>query len=361
MRAKILIVDDSSTDRMMITEMLSEYEIVTASDGLEAIQLVYEIPNIDLMILDLNMPNLDGFQVLQKFQQEGQYAKIKTIILTNSYEIDNEIKGLQMGAVDYIRKPINMSALSVRIKTHLKLKEAQRLIEKDKSELEYLVKKRTQEFEYTRDITIHALIGLLEIRNIESSHHTIRTQKMMQLLCEHMKEKIEYKRILTDYSIKELVATTPLHDIGKVGIPDCILLKPGKLTPEEFELMKQHVNYGVKALKNELYCEEDVPDFIKIALDIVRTHHEKYDGSGYPLGLSGERIPLFGRLMAIIDVYDALINKRVYKPAYNHSYCMEYIQNESGKHFDPKIVTAFTEIQQKIYEVYKEDQEKIVI
>ncbi|MDK2809044.1 MAG: cyclic di-GMP phosphodiesterase [Clostridiales bacterium] len=356
MKAKILIVDDSSTDRMMIASMLEDYEVFTAADGIEAMEILHQVEP-DLMILDLNMPRMDGFAVLKKLQEKTDYQGIKTIILTNSDEIESEILGLKMGAVDYIRKPINIAALSVRILIHLKLKESQKIIEQDKEELEELVKVRTQELERTRDITIHALIGLLEVRNIESSNHTIRTQKLMKLLCEHLKTKEKYQNLLTEHCIQQLVATTPLHDIGKVGIPDDILLKPGRLSEEEFERMKQHVDYGVRALKNALYCEDEMPDFIKTAIDIVQSHHEKYDGSGYPRGLAGEDIPLFGRLMSIIDVYDAMVNKRVYKPAYEHLDCLDYIQSHRGSHFDPEIVDAFTEIWEQVLEVYKKDQE----
>lgn len=182
----------------------------------------------------------------------------------------------------------------------------------------------------------------------------------MKMLCEHLKKKKEYKNILTDHYIKELVTTTPLHDIGKVGIPDNILLKPGKLTTEEYEIMKNHVNYGVKALENDLYDDEHIPSFIKTAIEIVGAHHEKYDGTGYPLGLVGESIPLPGRLMAIIDVYDALMSERVYKPAYGFSYTIEYIKKESGKHFDPKIVEGFLEIKDEILEISKRYVQELV-
>lgn len=357
MRTKILIVDDSTIDTMIISDMLKDCEILKARDGLIAMQLIEDTPDIDLIILDLNMPKMNGFQVLTALNTDPKYRKIKTIILTNSDEIDNEIKGLEMGALDYIRKPVSIASLRVRINIHLKLHEAQRIIEQDNEKLDALIIERTRELEVTRDITIHALVGLLEVRNLESSNHTVRTKKIMKLLCEHLQTKLEYKDLLVDDYINELVTTTPLHDIGKVGIPDSILLKPGKLTVEEFEIMKHHVNYGVNALKDELRSDEEVPSFIKTAIEIISTHHERYDGTGYPLGRSGESIPLPGRLMAIIDVYDALMNKRVYKPAYDHSFAMEYIQNERGKHFDPAIVESFFEIQDKILEVSKQYQQ----
>lgn len=220
--------------------------------------------------------------------------------------------------------------------------------------LNTMVLKKTIELIATRDITIHALISLLEVRDIESSNHTIRTQRMMETLCEHLKTKELYQQQLSHVYIDELVTTTPLHDIGKVGIPDKILLKPDKLTPEEFEIMKKHVDFGVEALRNEAYCDQDIPSFIKTAIQIVSAHHERYDGTGYPLGLAGEKIPLPGRLMAIIDVYDALMSKRVYKPSYEHKEAIEMIKSEIGSHFDPYIANSFLEIEDKIYQIWRQ-------
>jgi len=351
MSTKILIVDDSTTDRLIISTMLADYHTLTACDGLDAMALIEKNPDIDLVILDLNMPRMNGFEVLEAMQENPEFRKIRTIILTNYDEIDNEVKGLELGAVDYIRKPLNIQSLLIRINIHIKLKQVQKMIEQDNERLDAMVLKKTREVAATRDITIQALAGLLEVRNVESSRHTIRTQSIMKILCDHLKMKDKYKDILTEAYVKELVTTTPLHDIGKVGIPDNILLKPGRLTDDEFTIMKKHVNYGVNALQNEIYCDEDVPSFIKTAMEIVGAHHEKYDGTGYPNGLSGGAIPLPGRLMAIIDVYDALTSKRIYKPAYDFDYSIDLIISESGKHFDPDIVVGFLEIKEQVAEI----------
>lgn len=351
MNTKILVVDDSVTDRLIISTMLTDYETLTACDGLEAMELIAQNPDIDLVILDLNMPRMNGFEVLEAIHKNPEYQQIRTIILTNYDEIDNEVKGLELGAVDYIRKPLNIESLLIRINIHIKLKRVQKMIEEENERLDAMVLKKTREVAATRDITIQALLGLLEVRNVESSKHTIRTQLIMKVLCDHLRKKDKYKNILTEAYFQELVTTTPLHDIGKVGIPDNILLKPGKLTADEFTVMKKHVNYGVDALQNELYSGEDVPSFIKTAMEIVGTHHEKFDGTGYPMGLKGEEIPLPGRLMAIIDVYDALTSERVYKPAYDFDYSIDLIKSESGKHFDPDIVAGFLEIQECIIEI----------
>ncbi|PKM49937.1 MAG: two-component system response regulator [Firmicutes bacterium HGW-Firmicutes-7] len=353
MNAKILIVDDSKTDRMIISNILSECELICACDGLEAMEEIKNNLDLDLIILDLNMPNMNGFEVLEALNSDPIYNKLITLILTNYDETENEIRGLDLGAVDYIRKPLNIESLRKRIEVHLNLRSARRSIEQDNQHLEETVSKRTRELVITRDITIQALIGLLEARNLESSNHTKRTQWMIKVLCEHLRNKSPYTEIFTEEYITEIFKTAPLHDIGKVGIPDNILLKPGKLNQEEFEIMKKHTTYGVEALSHDL-GNGYVPTFIQTAIEIAGTHHERFDGSGYPVGLKGKSIPLPGRLMTIVDVYDAITSKRVYKPAFDHDYAIDVIRSESGKQFDPEIVTAFMEIEREIHAISRQ-------
>ena len=348
---KILVVDDSKTDRLIVKNMLSDYQVITAADGIEALEMLDFHQDIDLLILDLDMPRMNGFELLERMKVNPEYSKVRTIILTNYDEIDNEVRGLSLGAVDYIRKPLNIESLRIRIDIHLRLKNAQKLIESDNERLDGMVAQKTAELVTVRDVTIHALVGLLEVRNIESGNHTVRTQKMMKALCNHLKTKKEYRELLTDTYIKEIVATTPLHDIGKVGIPDHILLKPGKLTQDEFTIMKKHVDYGITALKDEIHGDEEIPSFIKTAISIIGNHHERYNGNGYPKGLKGKEIPLEGRLMGIIDVYDALMNKRVYKPSFEFSETINIMEKEKGEHFDPEILEAFFEIKEEIAEI----------
>lgn len=352
MNTKILVVDDSATDRMIISNILSDCELYTASDGIEAMDILHT-QIIDIIILDINMPRMNGFEVLKILREDPELCKIATLILTNYDESENEIKGLELGAVDYVRKPLNIESLRKRIEIHSNIRHAQKLIECRNNTLEEMVQERTEELVLTRDITINALIGLLEVRNIESSNHTKRTQNMIRKLCEYLSEKPKYKDILTKDYINELYNTAPLHDIGKVGIPDCILLKPGKLNEEEFQIMKKHTTYGVEALSYSLKTGK-IPSFIKTAIEVAGTHHERYDGSGYPKGLKGMEIPLAGRLMAIVDVYDALTSKRVYKPAFLHQDSLDIIENERGKQFDPELVTAFMEIEQEILNISKD-------
>ncbi|MBP1754598.1 MAG: putative cyclic di-GMP phosphodiesterase [Firmicutes bacterium] len=351
MDTKILIVDDSATDRLIISNILSDCEIYNACDGLEAMEFLGS-NEVDIIILDLNMPRMSGFEVLEVLRNNPKLSKIATLILTNYDETENEVKGLSLGAVDYIRKPLNIDSLRKRIEVHSNICMEQKKIEFANRTLEGIVRERTEELILTRDTTIHALIGLLEVRNIESCNHTRRTQSMLRKLCEHLSEKDQFKDILTRNYIDELVNTSPLHDIGKVGIPDGILLKPGKLDTDEFEIMKKHTTFGVEALSYGLK-ENKVPSFIRTAIEVAGTHHERFDGSGYPYGIAGYEIPLAGRLMAIVDVYDALTSERVYKQAYEHEYAMEIIRNESGKHFDPELVVALQEIEQQIISISK--------
>lgn len=350
MNATILIVDDSKTDMMLIKNMLFDYNLLMAYDGMEAMDVIDNISNIDLMILDLNMPRMDGFEVLETMLKRPISKRIPTVILTNFDEVENEVKGLNLGAVDYIRKPLNMQSVRKRVEIHMNLRRALKTVEEHNQELEESVYSRTRELVLTRDITIHALIGLLEVRNLESSNHTVRTQLMMKMLCEHLKNKPRYVHVLKDEYIKELVQTAPLHDIGKVGIPDNVLLKPGAFDADEYEIMKKHTFYGVEALSVGSKLGQNA-GFINTAIEIVANHHEKWDGTGYPSGLIGEDIPLPGRLMALIDVYDALTNKRVYKEAFTHEYAMAIMIEERGKHFDPNLLDAFIEIESEIRQI----------
>ncbi len=365
MGARILVVDDSRTDMLIIKSILHDYDLQLAYDGIEAIGMMNQDPTLELVILDLNMPRMDGFEVLKVMRDDPAYKHLVTLILTNHDETENEIRGLDLGAMDYIRKPLNMESLRKRIEIHLRLKKAQKSIEQNNAQLEIMVDERTRELVATRDITIQALVGLLEVRNIESSNHSLRTQWMMKVLCEQLRISGKFTWLLNDDYITELFNTAPLHDIGKVGIPDHILLKPGKLTVPEFEIMKQHTTHGVEALSKSLKVE-NAASFIMTAIEIVGTHHERYDGTGYPKGLKGDDIPLSGRLMAIIDVYDALTSKRVYKSAISHEESLAIIVSERGKQFDPVIVDTFIEAANDIhaiscqYEQHIQAEEEIV-
>lgn len=348
--SKILIVEDSQVDQMIIQDILHDFECISAYDGIEAFEMLEKHNDIYMIILDLNMPRMDGFEVLEKLKSDYTDYDVSVIILTNYEEIENEIRGLELGAVDYIRKPLNSKSLLKRIEVHLNLIHVRNEIRDYNQQLEEKVRIRTRELEHSRDITVNALLGLLEVRDLESSNHTKRTQLMMHAFASHLATKPEYTALLSPDFINTLSKTAPLHDIGKVGVRDQILLKPGKLTKDEYQIMKEHVRFGVEALTMQLGAEY-ADDFVHTAVDLIGAHHEKFDGSGYPNGRKGKDIPLAGRLMAIIDVYDALTSKRVYKEAYDHTFARNILIDEKGKHFDPDLVDAFLEIEEAILSI----------
>ncbi len=348
--ARILVVDDSRTDILLIRQLLPTYDILSAENGQEALAILSCEQDISLMILDLNMPVMDGFQVLKAMQSHPEFQSVSTLILTNHDEIGNEIRGLELGAVDFIRKPLNMESLQKRIEIHMNLKKAQRGVEQYNRQLEERIIQRTHELADTRDMTIHALLGLLEVRNIESSNHALRTKCMMEILCGRLHRNPKFSAALTESLTQDFIDTAPLHDIGKVGIPDRILLKPGKLTPAEYDIMKLHVQYGVDALERGL-MKGRTSSFIHVAIDIVGCHHERFDGTGYPIGLQGDKIPLGGRMMAVIDVYDALTNRRIYKPAMPHEEGCAVILAGSGTQFDPDVLAAFLDAAPDMWQI----------
>jgi putative two-component system response regulator len=259
-------------------------------------------------------------------------------------EVEDETKGLGLGAIDYLTKPISPPIVQARVKNHLELKIAKEELEQQNEILEIKVQERTRELALTQDVTIFTLASLAETRDPETGGHIRRTQNYVKALAEHIRRRPEYQDHLTLRDIDLLYKSAPLHDVGKVGVPDAILLKPGKLTDEEFGLMKKHCEYGRDALaKAEEYLGPT--SFLNYAKEIAYTHHEKWDGSGYPQRLKGDGIPLSGRLMAIADVYDALISKRVYKPPFPHVKAVAILAEGRGSHFDPNLIDAFMEIE----------------
>jgi len=347
---KVLVVDDSSSYRLIISSILNDYELVMAEDGVEALEMLEFHPDVDIMILDLKMPRMNGFEVLSHMKESTINEELTIIILTNVDEIDSEINGLDQGAVDYIRKPINAESLLKRIEVHSKLIRARKEISYQNQMLEERVLQRTKQLEISRKLTIDALIGLLEIRDVESSNHGKRTQCIMKVLGEQLLKDSSYSRDLSSEWIAEIYKTAPLHDIGKVGVADKILLKPGKLTSDEYELMKDHVRHGAEALRRNIVEYESIP-YVCTALHIIEDHHERFDGNGYPEGKKGSDISIEGRMMGIVDVYDALLNKRVYKEAYGHERSMDIIKAERGKHFDPVIMDAFLKVEDEIIKI----------
>ena len=266
------------------------------------------------------------------------------IFITAKTTVEDEQKGFEIGAVDYITKPISPPIVLERVKTHLTLKQAQDFLKQQNQILEEKVIERTEKMENLQDVVMVAMGSLAESRDPETGNHIRRTQNYVRALAEKLAELPKFRDFLTPETITSLYKSAPLHDIGKVGVPDHILLKPGKLTDEEFEEMKKHTVYGYEAIIAAEDTIEGGGQFLHFAKEIALSHQEKWDGSGYPEALKGEDIPISARLMAIADVYDALISKRVYKPAFSHEKAVQIITEGSGKHFDPIMIESFTEI-----------------
>ena len=334
----ILLVDDNTTNLQVLREALDGqgYKLLVAKSGQRALAIAHKAMP-DLILLDIMMPGMDGYQVCAKLKEEEKTAGIPVIFITAMTAEEDEARGLALGAVDYITKPINPELVRARVQNHLELK-------RHRDRLEELVKKRTRQLELTQAVLIEGLATLAECRDPETGGHIKRTQNYVKALAMKLKDHPRFRDALTDETIELLYLSTPLHDVGKVGVRDHILLKQGKLTEEEFEEMKKHTVVGHDTLR---MIEQKLGQstFLKCAREIAYSHQEKLDGTGYPLGLKGEEIPIAGRLMALADVYDALISKRVYKPPLSHEEAVGIIAKGKGGHFDPDVVDAFLELE----------------
>ncbi len=333
----ILVVDDTPENIDVLVGVLkSEYKVKAALNGEKAINIVKGGSPPDLILLDIMMPEMNGYQVAQVLKNDPVTRDIPIIFVTAMNEMEDEKKGLELGAVDYLTKPISPPIVKARVHNQMELK-------MHRDNLEGLVALRTKELEMTREVTIFSLAALAETRDNETGGHIIRTQRYVRALALALKTHPAFSELLNDETINLLYKSAPLHDIGKVGVPDAVLLKPGKLTDDEFKIMKTHTNLGQGTIIRAEEAMEDrrISEFLRLARHIAHTHHEKWDGTGYPQGLSGDDIPFAGRIMAVADVYDALISKRVYKPPFTHAKARDILQEDSGTHFDPRIIEAF--------------------
>lgn len=352
----VLVVDDTPENLSLMSDLLREhYRVKVATNGERALRIAGGADAPDLIMLDVMMPDMDGYEVCKRLKEQDNTRDIPIIFLTARTDPADEKIGLELGAVDFITKPISPPLVQARVRNHLMLKTHADFL-KDKAEwLEAEVQSRTRDVQRIKDVTIIAMASLAETRDNETGNHIRRTQNYVKALAEHLSRQEQFAETLDDETIDLLYRSAPLHDIGKVGIPDSILLKPGRHTPEEFEIMKTHAVLGAEAIMEaEKVLDDSETSFLRYAREIAQNHHEKWDGSGYPAGLKGEEIPLSGRLMAVADVYDALISKRVYKPAFSHDDAVAYIRDGRGGHFDPAIVDAFLEIADRFREIARE-------
>jgi putative two-component system response regulator len=338
----LLVVDDVPANLTVLHELLApQHRVRVAKSGPRALQLARTHPVPDLILLDVMMPGMDGFEVLARLREDPLTSAIPVIFVTAREDAHDEERGLDLGAADYITKPYNPIVVLARVRTQLELQRARRVLADQNSALEHEVARRMTENERIQDITIHALARLAEKRDGDTGNHLRRTQEYVRLLAKQLQATGGESHRLTDADIDALAKSAPLHDIGKVAIPDHILLKPGRLTPEEWDVMRTHAREGRHALEQaELDLGAPVP-FLRFAKEIAERHHEHWDGTGYPDGLAGERIPLSARLMALADVFDALSCARVYKSAMPTAVARNVIVSKRGLQFDPAVVDAF--------------------
>ena len=344
-RPTVLVVDDTAENLQLMHGLLREqYRVRLAINGAIALTLAAMEPLPDLILLDIMMPGLSGFEVCRRLKRDPLTRAIPVIFLTAmDQEIDQE-EGFRCGCVDYITKPIAPPLVMARVATHIALKQTRDRLADTNANLRREVERQTREVQRVQEVTIMAMASLAETRDNETGMHLRRTQQYVRALAEDLQHRSPYGDQLDDTAIELITKSAPLHDIGKVGIPDGILLKPGKLTADEFEVMKTHTVIGARIIASAEEGLAAPSSFLRFARDIAHHHHENWDGSGYPDGLAGEAIPLSARLMAVADVYDALICQRVYKRPMSHADALAFITQQAGRKFDPLLVEAFTRL-----------------
>lgn len=342
----LLVVDDTPDNLFLMKNLLQDhYRVKIAATGAQALRIAESAAPPDMILLDIMMPGMDGYEVCRQLKQSPRTVGIPVIFLTARSEVEDEEKGLLLGAVDYITKPISPSIVLARVKNHLALKIMDDFLRDQNHFLEREVAKRLLEVTAVQDVTILAMASLAETRDLDTGNHLRRTQFYIKALAEKLRDHPRFSAFLTPATIHAIFKSAPLHDIGKVGIPDHILLKPGRLEPSEFEIMKTHTTLGYNAILNAERALGKPVEFLSYAMNIALSHQEKWDGSGYPQGLAGDAIPIAARLMAVADVYDALICKRVYKKAMSHEAAVNIMREGRGTHFDADMLDAFIAIQ----------------
>ncbi len=330
-KSRILIVDDVPMNILVLNEALKEdYTVVQAENGPKALEVAQSAEPPDLILLDVMMPGMSGFEVCSILKKNIATRKIPVIFVTAMGEVEDETKGFVVGAVDYLTKPINPPIVQARVKTHIALYDQKR-------DLEDMVRERTLEVEETRYEIIKRLSVASEYKDKETGAHIIRMSSYAYLLAKALGINNEESELIRN--------AAPMHDVGKIGIPDKILLKPGRLDPEEFEIIKTHTTIGAGIIGDHQ------SDLMKAARIIAISHHEKWDGSGYPKGLKGRKIHKYGRITAIADVFDALTSERPYHEAWPLEKTVDLIKNSKGQHFDADYVDAFLGILDSILEI----------
>ncbi len=350
-RSKILIVDDAPENIRILGELLRDkYTIMFALNGTNALRLAKASPQPDIILLDVIMPGMDGYEVCENLKKTPHTRDIPVLFITAQSNEKEEAKGLALGGVDYISKPFRASLVQSRVDNQIELK-------RHRDQLDELVHERTKELRLTQEATIESMASLAEWRDPETGLHIKRTQRFVEILSTYMSKIDKYAPELDQKTRELLCLSAPLHDVGKVCIPDSILQKPGRLTEEEFEIMKEHTVRG-KAVLSSTDSKLGSDSFLSIARLVAYCHHERWDGKGYPQGLAGEDIPLCARLMSVADVYDALTSRRVYKPPMPHEKAKAIMLEGYGTQFDPAVLDAFVALEQEFIEIAEQYADK---
>ncbi|MDR1657208.1 MAG: response regulator [Deltaproteobacteria bacterium] len=356
---KVMVVDDEILNLKLIQAMLKPqgYEVILAKDGQECLDKARENPP-DLILLDIMMPGMDGFKVVDRLKAEEKFALVPIVMVTALQDVNDRVKALEVGADDFLSKPVDRLELQARVRSLLKVKAYNDHMVNYRQELEMEVQRRTLEIEQANLLlakaheklrgasleTIFRLSRAAEFKDEDTGAHIISMSRISA--------RVAVKMGLSNATVESILYASPMHDIGKIGIPDRILLKNGPLTDDEWSIMRLHTVYGGKILENS-----DI-GFLRLGEVIALTHHEKFDGSGYPVGLVGRKIPLAGRIVAVADVFDALMSRRPYKPAFSSDQAISIIKDGRGRHFDPEVVDVFLEDTAEVQRIWNSSQEE---
>ena len=346
--ANILIVDDITSNLVILTEIIKNAgyiarPVTSVKQALAAMEV--NLPQ--LILLDISMPEMDGYEFCEMLKKDIKTRNIPIIFISAMNTPEDKVKGFQVGAVDFISKPFELEEVTMRVNNHLKIYKMQQELEVYNKRLHKMVNEQIKKITEEEKNFMHALAMLAESKEDRNGAHVRNIGRNCKLLAQSLQFSPKFEREITNSFIRTIEIAAPLHDIGKVSISDTILLKPGRLTQEEMTIVRNHAEFGAKTLI-ELYNMNEHNEFLEMAIDIAHYHHEKWNGKGYPEGLSGTDIPLAARIMAVVDVYDALTSEKCYKTAYSHEKSMEIINEESGKSFDPDIIEVFNKIQKQL-------------
>jgi putative two-component system response regulator len=360
-RKKIIMVDDNMSNLTQGRNMLKPfYEVYPAPSAAKLFEIMENVFP-DLILMDIEMPEMNGYEAIKILKANDRFADIPVIFLTAKSDDNSELEGLDLGAMDYVAKPFSASLLQKRIANQLLIIQQKNDLLADKTalkdyaeNLETKVRERTADVFTLQNAVLATIADLVEFRDDDTGGHTMRTRRYVEVLVNELFRSGTYKNETVSWDLDFLLPSVPLHDVGKIAISDLILNKPGKLTPEEFEIMKTHTTVGADAIKR-IMSHTEKHAFLDHALAIASAHHEKWDGSGYPAKLVGTNIPFEGRLMAVADVYDALVSTRPYKKPFSHEEACKIIEESSGTHFDPVLVNVFRNVKDVFSQIAREN------